>query len=387
VILAEVGDFAAPFDEAGKIKTRTYVQALDDMGYDAVGIGESELAGGLDAYADLFGKVSFKALSASFTLRGSETTFLPPYVIKSYDLPSRKPIRVAFLGLSAYNSLLARSGQGGKVVVSRDPADQARRYVAELSGKADIVVLLADLSPLDLQRVAQAAPGGIHLALAAFGDRLTMGDMENIAGIKSFYSGNEGKRLGEIRVFLDGTKIREMKGSVVHLTRRYPEDPKFQRMIDVAVGKVNEINKSAATAASMTSLRAAAPAPEASGAARKYLTSGACKDCHQEAYRTWDQSAHATAMQTLAKASQDYNPECLKCHTTGYGAPEGFQTARTTPNLVNVQCEACHGTGSVHLQDTAKTYGRVAPRVCYTCHTKENSPDFSFPRYWEQIKH
>jgi hypothetical protein len=177
-----------------------------------------------------------------------------------------------------------------------------------------------------------------------------------------------------------------MKGSVVHLTRRYPEDPRFQRMIDLAVGKVNEINRNAAAALSSSRAIATAP-PEAAGAARKYLTSGACKDCHQEAYRTWDHSAHATAMQTLAKASQDYNPECLKCHTTGYGAPEGFQTARTTPSLINVQCEACHGGGAVHLQDTAKTYGRVAPRVCYTCHTRENSPEFSFPKYWEQIKH
>lgn len=239
-----------------------------------------------------------------------------------------------------------------------------------------------------MQRVAQAVPNGIDLALAAFGDRLSMGDIEEIGGVKAFYAGNEGKRFGEVRVFLDGTKIRGMKGSVVHLTRRYPEDPKYQKMIDVTLAKVNEIRKNMVVPAARPAGSAGAPPlPEGPAAARKYLTSASCKDCHQEAFRVWANSPHATAMQTLVKATQDFNPECVKCHTTGFGTPEGFQTARITPSLMNVQCEACHGTGAVHVLDAARPYGRVAPRVCYTCHTRENSPDFSFFKYWEQIKH
>jgi len=386
VILLELGDFASTFDEAGLAKTTTYVKALDQMGYDAVGIGESEIAGGLDACAGLFSKVSFPVLSASFTLRDSEATYAKPYVIKTYDLSNKRHVRIAFLALSAYNSLLARTGDGGKVVVSRDPADQARRYMPELSGKADMVVLLANLSPNDLARVAQAVPAGIDIALAAFGDRLSMGDIEDMGGIKAFYAGNEGKRLGEIRVFLDGTKIRSMTAGVVHLTKRYPEEPRFQQMVNATLAKVNDIMKN------LTSLPAqaqgsGAPAQPAPAASRRYLTSSACKECHKEAFRVWDESAHATAMQTLVKASQDFNPECVKCHTTGYGTPEGFQTARITPMLTNVHCEACHGSGAAHVLDAAKPYGRVSPRVCFTCHTKENSPDFSFFKYWEQIKH
>jgi len=352
------------------------------MGYDAVGIGESELAGGLDAYSDLFSKAPFPAISGSYTLRGSEVPFIPPYTIKTYELAGKKSIRVAFLGLSSYNSTLARTSTGGKIVVSRDPADQARRYVPELAGKADLVILLANLSPGDIARVAQAVPKGIDMALGGFGDRLTMGDMEDISGIKSFYAGNQGKRLGEVRVFLDGTRVRNLKALTVNLTRRYPEDPKLQELIQATIAKVNEIMKGMAPAAN--------PVQQASvsgAAARRYLTSASCKECHAEAFRVWDNSAHAIAMQTLVKATQDYNPECVKCHTTGFGTPEGFETARTTPKLANVHCEACHGSGASHVLDASKPYGRVAPRVCYTCHTKENSPDFSFFKYWDLIKH
>ncbi|MBI3449791.1 MAG: hypothetical protein HY049_12850 [Acidobacteria bacterium] len=390
--MMELGDFASTFDEAGKIKTGAYVDGLTRMNYDVVGIGDSELAGGLDAYADLFGKAPFPAISATYTMRGSERTFLPPYVVKSFDLPSGKSIRVAFLALSQYNSLLARTATDGRIVVSRDPADQARRFTAELNGKADLVVLLANLSPQDLLRVAQAAGGSIQIAAAGFGDRLTMTEIEEIGGIKVFYPGNEGKRLGEIRVYLDGTKIKQLRASVIHLTKRFPEEPKLQEMVQSTLVRVNDAMRNAAAASapapSAASARLALPPPESPTAARKYLGTAACKDCHHDAYRVWTESRHASAMQTLVKATQDFNPECVKCHVTGYGTAEGFQTNTATPALANVQCEACHGIAGAHIQDTSRQgYGRVAPRVCYACHTRENSPEFSFYKYWEQIKH
>jgi len=390
--MMELGDFASTFDEAGKLKTRAYIDGLTRMSYDVVGIGDSELAGGLDAYADLFAKAPFPAISGTYTMRGSEKTFLPPYVVKSFDLPSGKSLRVAFLALSQYNSLLARTAKDGRIVVSRDPADQARRFTAELAGKADLVVLLGNLSPQDLLRVAQAAEGRIQIAAAGFGDRLTMTEIEDIGGIKAFYPGNEGKRLGEIRVYLDGTKIRQLKAGVVHLTKRFPEEPGLQEMVQATLVRVNDAMRNAAAASatnpSGAASRNAPPPAESAPAGRKYLGSSACKDCHRDAYRVWTESRHASAMQTLVKATQDFNPECVKCHVTGYGTAEGFQTNTATPALANVQCEACHGIASAHIQNTSKEgYGRVAPRVCYTCHTRENSPEFSFYKYWEQVKH
>jgi hypothetical protein len=52
-----------------------------------------------------------------------------------------------------------------------------------------------------------------------------------------------------------------------------------------------------------------------------------------------------------------------------------------------VQCEACHGNAFDHVQDPQRPFGNVPPRDCFTCHTKENSPDFVFFKYWQMIKH
>jgi hypothetical protein len=65
----------------------------------------------------------------------------------------------------------------------------------------------------------------------------------------------------------------------------------------------------------------------------------------------------------------------------------GFRNPNATPGLANVQCEACHDSGAQHIQNTSEPYGAVPPRACFSCHTRENSPDFSFFKYWKIIEH
>ena len=72
-----------------------------------------------------------------------------------------------------------------------------------------------------------------------------------------------------------------------------------------------------------------------------------------------------------------HDSECLACHTTGYGEPSGFESIETTPDLVGVQCEACHGPGEAHSlnpQDMAVRKGMKAyvhgENVCVKCHAR-----------------
>ncbi len=102
----------------------------------------------------------------------------------------------------------------------------------------------------------------------------------------------------------------------------------------------------------------------------KYIGAEGCKHCHVKAtgqfplgaYPVWQHHVHADAYQVLgldytialskrlrAIAEPQKAWQCLKCHTTAYGAaPE--QLAATYKDSEGVTCEACHGPGSEYAK-------------------------------------
>jgi hypothetical protein len=66
-----------------------------------------------------------------------------------------------------------------------------------------------------------------------------------------------------------------------------------------------------------------------------------------------------------------YGGSCLPCHTVGFGDPSGFVSVATTPQLVNIGCEDCHGPGSKHAAHPATTNIILVPAAettCWNCH-------------------
>ncbi len=93
-----------------------------------------------------------------------------------------------------------------------------------------------------------------------------------------------------------------------------------------------------------------------------------CVKCHDTHEKSWRDSPHAKAFDSLKAGSKresklkaeldpdkDYtaDPDCLGCHTTGYGEPGGYATdlpkARAR-RLAVVGCESCHGAGSLYRE-------------------------------------
>jgi hypothetical protein len=120
-----------------------------------------------------------------------------------------------------------------------------------------------------------------------------------------------------------------------------------------------------------------------------YVGDKKCAECHNEAYEALETTPHQRAMKSLAKTHDDYDPECVKCHVTGWATRGGFVDHDSTPMHKNVNCEACHGPGEAHSADTkVKTPGgKVDKNTCLRCHDPDNSPHFKFEEYWPRVAH
>ncbi len=111
-----------------------------------------------------------------------------------------------------------------------------------------------------------------------------------------------------------------------------------------------------------------------------YVGPDECRKCHTKQHESWQKSAHFRSYEILVKRGKHTAPECLRCHSTGFGEASGFVDTQTTPRMAAVTCEACHGPGHRHVeaqehnQKDEPKYGNVNcpdcqhARICILCH-------------------
>ncbi|MBY0372024.1 hypothetical protein K2X33_15170 [bacterium] len=167
-----------------------------------------------------------------------------------------------------------------------------------------------------------------------------------------------------------------------------------------------------------------------------------CQECHAKQYDFWQGTKHASAYLVLFAKDQHFDPECISCHTLGYGSSKGFTDiasplrrageaprkagempfvegffkdifsedtgkgaldSRVEPKryaalkeryhaslkkwtdentgskvYLGVQCEHCHGNRTGHPGPSFKRVGKVQPKSCTSCHQPPHDPSFNF---------
>lgn len=176
------------------------------------------------------------------------------------------------------------------------------------------------------------------------------------------------------------------QASFVPMAEKIPSDPDAQRLVDAYDRKVADLN-----------LKEAKQQPEscpASGSREPaYVGVGSCAQCHASEAEFWAQTRHGHAYQTLVDAKKQFSLDCISCHVTGWQQPGGVcridRTAVGTPGIgqhgmgrQDVQCEACHGPGSLHADDPLVPLREAVPAsFCIRCHEPANSPHFDDAKY------
>lgn len=129
-------------------------------------------------------------------------------------------------------------------------------------------------------------------------------------------------------------------------------------------------------------------APPAAAGQASFVGVGNCETCHATQAKFWQTTHHASAYQTLVNKDRQFTLECVGCHVTGYEQPGG-STVTDVANLKNVQCENCHGPGSIHAKDQSvdsiirKPDRQLCANRCH--HSPHVAPSWTVDEAWPKI--
>jgi len=204
------------------------VEAMNLLRYDAMALGGGDMRLGLDTLRQRMAEAKFPFLSANVVLSGTETLFAEPYVIQEAG-----DHRVAIIGLTEPGA--ADAVQGAITVL--DPIETARRYVAELSPKAGIIIVLSHLGVEENIKLAGEVEG-IDLIVSGAGQVLPGRAIQNEATKTLIIQaevpspGHAGRTVGVARLQIDSQgKITSHQWTAISLTPDFADDPEMRALL------------------------------------------------------------------------------------------------------------------------------------------------------------
>lgn len=415
VVAVDLGDIYYPsgLTDQARMKFKVSMKALSLMRYDALAVGKQEFRYPLlEGLADtvLNEKPSYRILAANLLEREANYPSADGGSMIGDSVVSRTKMRVGVVGTIGQSTsddivkidptvkfggnpqILPAAFQALKdadvrILLYQGTYDEAKK-IPELLPQLDAIVCLS----------AESDPPG-QTTQAGKAQIIRVGHKGRHIGILSFFKKGEAPRydLMQLGEEFETAEDNEKGHPLVQLMENYTKEVKAKDFR----GRVAKTAKQHPLKESFPKLNVA------------YVGSEKCKDCHKEDYKIWDKSKHSTAFGALEEARKpslrQYDPECVQCHTTGYGYRTGFMDEKSTKHLLNVGCESCHGPGSLHVADpknpqfqlkmspwkqkandllpNAEVEKAIDLQTCQKCHDVDNDPYFKFNKFWPQVAH
>lgn len=419
--------------EQAKEAAEGLVAGYNLIGYEAVGVGGLDLAGGLDFLKNMAGQAKFAWLSANLVEAGSGKPLFTPFISRQLG-----ETRVAIIGITSDQGQVA--GFLGATATIQPWATTLAALVPELARSHDFLVLLTDLPPTACGNAARQFPA-VNLIINAGGDahnqppralapatllastarqgkyvgalevtwsrggrwgegesrfmvlrnkeaelQRTSSQLEEVGTSQELasQSGNLRRRqlllqeeIAELRATLAGIPVSLFTNSFPAMDATIGEEPGVAAIVAQVRERIGERGRKKALAATGTG---PSPLPGFTGWQ-------VCGGCHPQAMARWQSTGHAGAHATLEKQNRQFNVDCLLCHVTGGEAVSTDQLVALPPELRGVGCEVCHGPGRRHADGQEKTRPRRVPEnLCRNCHLPEHDGDFDFARDLEKIR-
>jgi hypothetical protein len=375
--VVDVGDFfgnRTPNQE--KSQSKVVVDYMRTAGYGVVAIGEREMNYGISYLLEQVKQGKFDAVCANLWDKADSTLIFEPYVIKKVA-----GVKIGFLGLLDDDPRKVGVFEQLESAYVTNYMTAARDYLPEVQDKSDIVVALAHVGLGNGRKLADKIPD-FDIVLVGHGNDRTPA-AEKIGETILLKAGSKSSSVGTLLLAVDDrNQIVGFDGSSESLKKRGRKNEKVAQYVTSCEDR--EKQRDRLMARRRYKLPNIPRKPEVL-AAEGYLGWETCKSCHQKIHERWSQDPHSRAFATLAEDDKWNDPSCLPCHTTGYEVAAKRDSSDVRPEMWNVQCEACHGTGTKHIRDG--TMRPVSESVCLRCHTPEWSPDWDYQEALKKIDH
>ena len=397
LVCLDVGALSKGFGKQAELKFHTTFEAYRRMGYNAIGLGLSDLrlpAGEL----------------LSVTTRGPDdqpSPFVSANVgLFAFDAAMVGPYQVIQSGATrvGVTAVLGKQYQQevrNPEVMLAVPEEKLEPVVRELKGKADYLVLLAFATIEESKGLARRFPE-FQMVVTAGGAPEPPARAEVLAPNKALLVevGEKGMNVTVVALYDDPQQP--------YRYQRVPLDSRFPNSRDMRALMASYQDRLKDLGFEGLGLRPAPhPQRELNG---RFVGSEKCEACHEASYKVWKKSGHAKAYDTLVQADppRHHDPECISCHVIGWNPQKyfpyesGFWSQQSTPKMIDVGCETCHGPGEAHVaaemgsnadlqaklqKAMVVTKEESQKHLCATCHDLDNSPAFKFETYWPKVEH
>lgn len=368
-ILIDGGEYAAEYSRQGVLKFETFLEAFREMGYDAITAGISEILMQRDTY-DAVGRVraaGIPVLTLNVKYRGKRIRTHP-------IIFDRGGVRVAVFSLLMPEALPVTIGGDWEI---QDPEELIGDALKYARGKSDLVFAILAGGIPHVQDFVERHEGMDIVVVSRCSERLS--EPMKINDTLLFSTGDMGQYLGRLDAELKDGQW-DFRPELIPLDDEISEDPGMVAIYDKYQERVK-----AMAAEEVEGLRNTV----ADRGATSLPLAKDCLSCHQETFTSWAGKPHARAMESLVEKDEQFNPECVPCHTTGYKTG-GFISISTTPQYSGVQCIVCHGPMKEHIafqcnpssspDADVEMVKPVKERACLTCHTPARDRHFDFEK-------
>lgn len=370
-LLLDGGDFFGTGINYGKQKAEVTMKSMKIMGYHGVVLGEKDFGFGLEHITKRSSEIGLPVLLANLFDAASDTLLFPPKRVVTF--PSG--LKVALIGVLGNRLELPPQVDPGSVYLT-DPVETVRIELESLDDHIDLIVVLAHMSRKEAEALSQQLPS-VDLVIGGHQGR-RMRQTPRFGNAFVLQAPRNGEYMGLAYCKLNRKrKIETLVSKTEALSERYKDDEMVAKLF-----AAYDMDIKAQEKARIPTGTAARKEPE-----KPFVSFERCRECHEEIVSQWETTKHAHAFDILVAQSREFDRDCTPCHTTGFYKQGGFLSLTSTPDLINVQCESCHGNGNDHSENPEVIPAENASAVCTSCHNSEQSPDFVFEDRWSRIRH